>query len=178
MFRIIPHIVKRKVGRGLYFPLKYSDLESYILEKGDKDIHFDVYFYANHSYWLSKAYKLWREEKFMLADVSYSPKDKYRYWSCWDPREDSLVVRCRVQALPQQLAANLGLTHSVLHNSITNTFIGLEKGGLFNRRWQVTVRLDLRDRLLECASFVWKGVKPITVTYHIVELGREKDAKA
>ena len=178
MSRIIPHIYKTKIGRGLFFPLKYSDLESYLFANVDKDIHLDADFHANHSYWLSKSYKLWREEKFTLVKLSYNRNDRYRFWPDWLPQDDSIVVRCRVQALPRQLAANLGLTHSVLHGSITHAFVGLEADALFSRRWQVTARLNLRERLLECASFAWQSVTPIIVTHCTIELDQDKDARA
>lgn len=170
MCRIIPHICKTKIGRGLFFPLKYSDLEANLFASVDKDVHLDAYFYANHSYWLSRSYKRWREEKFMLANLTYSPNDRLRFWPEWLPQDGSIVVRCRVQALPHDLAAKVGLTHTVLHSSMTKVFVGLKSDPLFSRRWQVTARLNLRERLLECASFAWQSVTPIIVTHCTIEL--------
>lgn len=173
MSRIIPHIYKTKIGRGLFFPLKYSDLEAYLFAKVDKDIHLDAYFYADHSYWLNRSYKPWREEKFTLVNLSYNRNDRYRFWPDWFPGDDAIVVGCRVQGLPHELAAELGLTRSILHHSITNAFVGLEADGLFSRRWQVTARLNVRERLLECASLAWQSVTPVIVMHCTIDLDQD-----
>jgi hypothetical protein len=171
---VIPHIYKYKLGKGLHFPLKYSDLESHFLSRTDRDVHLDAWFQANHPYWRAKAYRRWREEDFTLIKLTYGPRDRFRHWP---PEElpNSIVVRCWVHALPDALATEVGLTRSLLRKTITIAFEKLTAGGLFNRRWQVVARLRIRERLLECATLAWEDVKPITLTNQLIDLEQEKE---
>jgi hypothetical protein len=173
MFRLIPHIYKRKLGRDLYFPLKYSDLESYFLEGIDRDVHLDVWFQTNHSHWMSKRYRPWRDEDYTVVSLTYSPGDRFRYWSA-EELLNSTVVRCRINALPVELAKDVGLTRSELRKTVGGALKTIAVGGLFNRRWQVTARLRIRDRLLECGALAWKHVTPITLKNQLIDLTKNE----
>jgi hypothetical protein len=78
MFRVVPYIYKSKLSGGLYFPLKYSDLESCFLGEIDRDLHLDVWFQANHPHWMSKRYRPWRDEDCTMVSLTYNPRDRLR----------------------------------------------------------------------------------------------------
>jgi hypothetical protein len=173
MFRIIPHIYKSKLGQGLYFPFKYSDLESHFLAEIDKEVHLDVWFQANHSHWMTKRSRIWRDKDYTLISLTYNPRDRFRSWPDL-PLANSIVVRCRIYALPIELAKDVGLTRSELRKAVAGALNKIAAGGLFNRRWQVTARLRIRERLLECVSLSWKHTTPITLANQLVDLSEEK----
>jgi len=174
VFSVIPHICKYRLGRGLHFPLKYADFESHFVSKVDRDVHLDVWFQVNHPYWRANAYRRWREEDFTLVEMTFSPRDRFRYWPL-EELSDSIVVRCRVHALPDALATEVGLTRSLLRNTVTIAFEKLTAGGIFNRRWQVIARLRISECLLECATVAWENIKPITLTSQLIDLKKEKE---
>lgn len=172
MFRIIPHIYRGKVAGALYFPLKYSDLESYFLAEIDTDLHLDVWFHANHSHWMTKRSRTRRDEDFTMISLTYSPGDRFRYW----PAEElphSTVVRCRVYALPVVLAREAGLTRSELAKEVASALRKIATSGFFNRRWQVTARLKTRERLLQCVLLAWTHTTPIVLSNRVVDLDQD-----
>lgn len=173
MYRIIPHIYKRKLGRELYFPLKYTDFESSFLTRIDRDVHLDAWFHAHHSNCMTKRSRCWRDKDCTLVSLIYSLGDRFRYWPA-EELADSVVVRCRIYALPISLAKDVGLTRSELRKAVAGALDKIAAGGLFNRRWQVTARLRIRERLLECVSVAWKHTTPITLANQLVDLSKAK----
>ena len=173
MCSVIPHIYKHKVGRGLHFPLKYSDLEPCFLVDVEKDVYLDAWFHANHSYWKNKAWRARREGDFTLTSLSFSPRDRFRYWF-QEEVPDSIVVRWAVHALPDKLAAEARLTRSVLRKALRSKLDEVAAGGLFDRRWQVNARLRIRECMLECVLLAWKDMKLVTLTKLLVDLKQDQ----
>ena len=168
---VIPHIVKQKVGHGLWYPIKYSDLESCFTSRIEESVHLDVYFQANHPYWLEKKWQRWRREDFVVVDLTYRPRDRFRRWDGLTESPDAVVVRSRVHALPHELTDKVSFTRALLGKSVSKAVTALAESGLFKRRWQVTTRLLIRDRLLDCTSLVWKHVTAVVTSKEVVELG-------
>jgi hypothetical protein len=173
MFRIIPHIYKGKVSRTLYFPLKYSDLESYFLVEINRDLHLDVWFHANHSHWLTKRSRTWRDRDYTMISLTYSPGERFRYGAA-EELPHSTVVRCHVYALPVVLARDVGLTRSELTKEVASALGKIATGGFFDRRWQLTARLRIRERLLQCVSLAWKHATPTVLSNQLVDLNEDR----
>ena len=173
MSNVIPHTYKSKLGQGLHFALKYYDVECFFQGKSETDTHLDVWFHANNAYWNSRPGRVQRERHCKLLDISYRPSDRFRFW----PERaipNSLVIRCAVYAIPNQLAAEIGLKRSVLRGAIAEAIDQVTLDDLFKRRWQVIASVRIPERLVECVSLAWKDVKLVTAIKRVIDLNEDK----
>jgi len=179
MGAVIPHIYKDRLGRDSHFVLKYSDVESLFLGKTERDVHLRVHSQAPRQvYWKNERDRPRREGLYELLRLSYAPaKSNHDWLVSWIRQQydepNPIAVSCHVYALPNQLAMAVNLRRSFVREVARTEVERVAAVGIFDHRWQVTLRLHTQDRVLECVALLWKGVKLASARKQLTEIDQD-----
>lgn len=165
MPEIIPHIYKSKVSKDWHNAVKYSDIESCFLGRSADDIFIYSFFGGTQAYSKEKLEQIEVEGGYKLVHMRFHPDPSWPYGSTnantpWLNRENPIVIRVYVYAIPRSTNQETKLSRIVLKNVIAAEVRKLTPKKWTNEQWRLDVDLLSAKRLIECTSQVWTGLRP------------------
>jgi len=171
---VISSICKEKLSKTSHFMLKYSDLESLFLAVAEKSVYLDVWFCGDRALWQRGWHRPPSDGKYRLALLRHVPDwGRSEWWrprSPWRDESKPNLVDCKVYALTNDVAAEVGITRATVREAMRFETKRFAEGGLFAHRWQIGAWLHAHDRKLECVSLSWTGVKLSGINKRLIDL--------
>lgn len=163
MAKVTPHIGKSKLPRTHQHVLRYSDIESVVLEAADRDFYLDVWFASSQDWDKRERDRLLQEGRFYLLDLEHNPEApsvrRPLPFYPWCGVEHPVVIRARIRAVPRTVVAETGLNRGILRAVAAEQTALIARHGLFENRWDLHVVLAAQERLMEGTARTWTGIR-------------------
>jgi len=161
MAQIIPHIVKDRLPRELYFPLKYHHLEECLTGYVTGDVFLDVYESTWRTFRDTPPEHRLPEGDHHLLHLRFDPEEPPSRDDPepWRDLAERTVVHARVYAVPLGAMTPGSQWREVLRSALADALHRLAAPDLWANRWELHILLREQERAVEVWMDRWTGVR-------------------